>query len=90
MGLSWHQSGGLGPLRLNSSSSGVGASVGVRGARLSVGPRGTYVHLGAEGFRYSQRIDGPRIPLGPNRILPMCMVSPDSSTRQRRSRKAER
>ena len=70
MGLSWHQSAGLGPLRLNFSSSGVGASVGVRGARLSVGPRGTYVHLGAGGFRYSQRIDGPRIPLGPEQRFP--------------------
>ena len=34
-------------------------SVGVRGARISAGPRGTYVHLGAYGFRYSQRIDRP-------------------------------
>jgi uncharacterized tellurite resistance protein B-like protein len=31
--------------------------VGVRGARLSVGPRGTYVHVGAGGLRYSQRLD---------------------------------
>jgi len=32
-------------------------SVGVRGARISTGPRRTYVHVGAGGFRYSQRID---------------------------------
>ena len=70
VGLSWHQSAGLGPLRLNFSSSGVDASVGVRGAGLSVGPRGTYVHFGAGGFRYSQRIDGPRIPLGPAQRFP--------------------
>ncbi len=35
-------------------------SFGVRGARISTGPRGTYVHVGAGGFRYSQRIDGHR------------------------------
>jgi hypothetical protein len=34
-------------------------SAGVKGARVSIGPRGTYVHVGAGGFRYSRRIDLP-------------------------------
>lgn len=46
------------PVRINVSRSGIGASVGVRGARLSVGPRGTYITLSAYGVRYRQRIDG--------------------------------
>ena len=59
MGWSWRRSKSFGPVRLNFSRSGVGVSVGVRGARISAGPRGTYVHLSAGGFRYSQRLDGP-------------------------------
>ncbi len=58
MGWTWRRSTSVGPLRFNFSSAGVGVSVGVRGARLSTGPRGTYIHVGAGGFRYSQRIDG--------------------------------
>ena len=58
MGWTWRRSTSIGPLRFNVSKSGVGLSVGVRGARVSTGPRGTYVHIGAGGFRYSQRIDG--------------------------------
>lgn len=49
----------IGPLRLNLSKSGVGASVGVKGARISAGPRGTYVHMGRHGLYYRQRIGRP-------------------------------
>jgi hypothetical protein len=73
----------MGPVRLNFSGSGIGVSVGVRGARISTGPRGTYVHLGAGGFRYSHRLDAPaprppagrptrpdvRLPTGPGRSV---------------------
>ena len=59
MGFSWRRSFSLGPVRLNMSPSGVGASVGVRGARVSVGPRGTYVHLGTCGLRYTQKLGMP-------------------------------
>ena len=59
MGFSWRKSISFGPVRLNFSGSGVGASFGVRGARVSTGPRGTFVHLGSHGFRYTQRIDKP-------------------------------
>lgn len=48
----------LGPVRLNFSKSGVGASVGVTGARISTGPRGTYVHAGRGGIYFRQRLDG--------------------------------
>src|SRR5258706_5568384 len=50
---------GFGPLKINFSKSGIGASVGVRGARISAGPRGTYVSVGRNGFYYRQRIDIP-------------------------------
>lgn len=60
----------MGPLRLNLSSAGVGVSAGVRGARVSVGPRGTYVTLSAGGFQYRRKLDdapaGPAVPQAPS------------------------
>src|SRR5258708_34831833 len=49
----------FGPLRLNLSRSGLGASVGVKGARIGMGPRGTYVHLGRGGLYYRQTLAPP-------------------------------
>src|SRR6185437_11630447 len=46
----------FGPLRLNLSRSGLGASFGVKGARIGVGPRGSYIHLGRGGFYYRQSL----------------------------------
>src|ERR1700721_4848074 len=46
----------LGPLRLNLSRSGLGASFGVTGARIGVGPRGSYIHLGRGGLYYRQSL----------------------------------
>ena len=46
----------FGPLRLNLSRSGLGMSVGVKGARVGVGPRGSYVHLGRGGLYYRQSL----------------------------------
>ena len=57
MGWSWRKSASLGPIRLNSSRSGIGISADVRGDRISTGPRGTCVNVGAGGFRYSYRWD---------------------------------
>jgi len=48
----------FGPLRFNLSKSGIGVSVGVRGARIATGPRGTYIHLGTNGIYYRRKIDG--------------------------------
>ncbi len=41
-----------GPVRFNLSKSGVGLSGGVTGARVGVGPKGTYVHGGRHGLYY--------------------------------------
>jgi hypothetical protein len=46
----------FGPLRFNLSRSGMGMSVGVKGARVGVGPRGSYVHLGRGGLYYRQSL----------------------------------
>jgi len=42
----------LGGLRFNFSKSGIGASVGAKGFRFGVGPRGNYVHMGRNGVYY--------------------------------------
>ena len=44
----------VGPVRFNLSKSGVGTSIGVKGARFGVGPRGSYVHVGGNGISYRQ------------------------------------
>lgn len=59
MGWSYRKSTKIGPFRLNASSAGLGWSVGGGGVRYSSGPRGNFIHLGAYGFRYSQRVDAP-------------------------------
>src|SRR5215813_5440326 len=72
MGWYLRKSFGLGPLRLNLSKSGLGASVGVRGARIGIGPRGNYVRLGRGGLYYQRYFrtsnttsPGPAIPIVP-------------------------
>lgn len=47
----------MGPIRVNLSASGVGLSAGIRGARVGVGPRGTYISLSAAGFQYRRKLD---------------------------------
>lgn len=56
MGFYIRKSISFGPLRLNLSRSGLGASVGVRGARVGTGPKGTYIHLGRGGLYYRQSL----------------------------------
>lgn len=46
----------FGPLRLNLSRSGLGASVGVKGARIGIGPRGSYIQMGRGGLYYRQTL----------------------------------
>ena len=58
MGFSFRKSIRFGPLRLNLSKSGVGLSAGVKGARVSKGPRGTYLNVGAGGVQYRKKLDG--------------------------------
>jgi hypothetical protein len=50
----------FGPLRLNLSRSGLGASFGVKGARIGVGPRGSYVQMGRGGLYYRQTLSSTR------------------------------
>src|SRR5271169_2091999 len=52
----------FGPLRLNLSRSGLGASFGVKGARIGMGPRGSYVHMGRGGLYYRQSLTTPATP----------------------------
>lgn len=59
MSWSFRKSVSFGPLRLNFSKSGIGASVGVKGARVSVGKRGTFLNLSSHGFSFRKRIDQP-------------------------------
>ena len=57
MGFYLRRAFGFGPLRLNLSKSGVGFSVGVKGARIGVSPRGqAYVHAGRAGFQVSNAV----------------------------------
>lgn len=57
MGFFFRRNASFGPFRLNFSSSGIGASVGVKGARLTMTARGTtYVTVGSQGFYYRETI----------------------------------
>jgi hypothetical protein len=56
MGFYFRKSFGFGPVRLNLSRSGLGASFGVKGAHIGVGPRGTYVQMGRGGLYYRQTL----------------------------------
>lgn len=58
MGLFIRKSFKAGPIRFNLSKSGVGASVGVKGARVGAGPRGAYVAGGRGGLYFRENIGG--------------------------------
>jgi hypothetical protein len=62
----------FGPLRLNLSRSGLGASFGVKGARIGIGPRGRYIHLGRGGIYYRQSLE----PASTNRLPGVRPVDP--------------
>ena len=55
----------FGPLRLNLSKSGPGASVGVKGFRVSTGPKGPQINAGREGLYYRASLNPPRDPSPP-------------------------
>lgn len=57
MGFYFRKSISFGPLRFNLSRSGLGASIGVKGARLTATATGkTYVTVGSQGFYYRQAL----------------------------------
>jgi hypothetical protein len=64
MGWYLRKSFGFGPLRVNLSKSGVGYSLGVRGARIGANSRGTYIRMGRGGIYYQKYLQtnssGPR------------------------------
>lgn len=71
MGWYLRKSVGLGPLRFNLSKSGIGASIGVKGLRVSKGPRGKQINAGAGGLYYRASLDSPPAPapsVGPNAV----------------------
>jgi hypothetical protein len=75
MGFFFRRSTSFGPFRLNFSKSGIGGSLGVKGARLTMTPRGTtYVTVGSHGFYYrealSSRQDIRRLPPAPTATPP--------------------
>lgn len=58
MGLFFRKSIKIAPgIRLNVSKRGLGVSAGVKGARISVGPRGVYAHGGIGPLRYQQKLN---------------------------------
>jgi hypothetical protein len=63
----------FGPLRLNLSRSGLGASFGVKGARIGIGPKGSYIHMGRGGLYYRQTLapaPGPHYAPSPSEPIP--------------------
>jgi hypothetical protein len=60
MGLYIRKSFKAGPIRLNLSKSGLGASIGVKGLRVGSGPRGSYIHAGRGGLYYREKIGSSR------------------------------
>ena len=58
MGFGFRKSFGSGLFRFTLSPSGLSSSFGVRGARISSGPRGTFVTVSSHGAYYRHRIDG--------------------------------
>lgn len=60
MGFYLRKSFGFGPIRLNLSKSGLGASVGVKGARVGITSRGrAYIHAGRGGVYVREYLGGP-------------------------------
>jgi hypothetical protein len=80
----FRKSATFGPFRLNFSKSGIGASVGIRGARLTLSSRGTtYVTVGSHGFYYRETLStrgerSPRHAPTPSRVGGI--TSPDEIT----------
>lgn len=56
MGWYFRKSKSIGPVRLNFSKSGMSVSSGVKGARMTFGPRGTFVSIGGNGVYYRKKL----------------------------------
>jgi hypothetical protein len=64
MGFYLRKSINVGPLRFNLSKNGVGVSAGIKGLRISTGPRGNHVYIGRNGLYYRKTLP-PHNPLPP-------------------------
>ena len=61
MGFFIRKSFKIGPIRMNLSKSGIGYSVGVKGARIGKRPNGsTYFHGGRYGLYYREELTPPQ------------------------------
>jgi Protein of unknown function (DUF4236) len=77
MGFFFRRSANLGPFRLNFSRSGIGASVGVTGARVTMTPRGTtYITVGSHGFYYRETLSHRAGPASAADRLPQPVTVP--------------
>lgn len=56
MGWYFRNSKSVGPFRVNFSKSGMSFSTGVKGARMTFGPRGTFVNVGSNGIYYRKKL----------------------------------
>jgi hypothetical protein len=56
MGWYFRKSKSVGPFRVNFSKSGMSFSTGIKGARMSFGPRGTFVNVGGNGIYYRKKL----------------------------------
>jgi uncharacterized membrane-anchored protein YhcB (DUF1043 family) len=63
MGWYYRKSFGAGLFRINLSKRGASYSVGLKGARMNFGPRGTYVNLSSHGISYRRKIQGGSQPV---------------------------
>lgn len=81
MGWYFRKSLGFGPLRVNLSKSGVGYSLGVRGARIGANSRGTYIRMGRGGIYYQKYLQtkssDPRTVKVPVPIQPQLASEPE-------------
>lgn len=79
----------FGPVRLNLSRSGLGASFGVKGARIGVGPKGSYIHMGRGGLYYRQNLSlGPRSQYDPRAVPTPQPIAPTEDLQQIASKAA--
>src|SRR3954453_11913450 len=64
MGYFFRKSSSFGLFRFNFSKSGMGASIGVKGARLTMSSRGTtYITVGSHGFYYRETLSNRGVPV---------------------------
>jgi Protein of unknown function (DUF4236) len=77
-------------VRLNFSRSGVSTSIGVRGATMTFGPRGTYANVGlpGSGLSYRTRLDTPQHSPRPTSVPPSSPGRPQWSPAPERPPKA--